>query len=93
MRQIANYIRRQFGAKRKKTFLEEVRSTTMILRRSPNIGPIDPLFDDRPIAYRSVIINGLSKMVYRVDDEKDVVYIVAFWDTRKEPQNQVDQVK
>ena len=56
----------------------------------PNIGPIEPLFDACPIAYRSIIINGLSKMVYYIDDE--TIYIVAFWDTRREPQSQAQQV-
>ena len=34
--------------------------------QSPGIGPIEPLFADRPKAYRSVIINGLNKLVYYV---------------------------
>lgn len=89
--QVANYVREQFGAKRMKVFLKEVRSTTKMLSHSPNIGPIDPLFDDRPIAYRYVIINNLSKMVYYIDD--DVIYIAAFWDTRCEPKKQAEQVK
>ena len=62
-----------------------------MLRRSPNVGSIDPLFADRSSAYRSIIINGLSKMVYRIDD--DIVYIVGFWDTRQEPEAQASQVK
>ena len=37
------------------------------------------------------IINGLSKLVYRIDD--DVIHIVAFWDTRMEPEHQAAQVK
>jgi len=55
------------------------------------LAPFDPLFADRPVAYRSIIINGLSKMVYRVDD--DVIHIVGFWDTRQEPEAQAAQVK
>jgi hypothetical protein len=34
---------------------------------------------------------GLNKMVYRVDG--DIIYIVAFWDTRKEPKEQANQIK
>ena len=89
--QVADYIRKQFGAKRMKVFLKEVRSTTKMLSSNPNIGPIDPLFEDRPIAYRYVIINNLSKLVYYIDD--DVIYIAAFWDTRREPKKQAEQVK
>ena len=89
--QIADYIRDQFGYKRKRKFIQEVDKTARILLRSPNIGQIDPLFDDRPSTYRSVIINGLNKLVYRIDD--DIIYVVAFWDTRMEPEAQAAQVK
>ena len=89
--QVASYICLQFGTKRKTLFLRDVREMTRLLRHSPNMGRIDPLFEDRPYAFRSVVINGLSKMVYRIDGE--TIYIVAFWDTRMEPEAQAAQVK
>ena len=89
--EVANYIRQQFGAKRKYKFKQEVRETTDRLKRSPNIGQIDPLYEDRTQAYRSVIINGLNKLVYRVDD--DTIHIVGFWDTRREPTDEAAQTE
>ena len=86
-KQVANYIRRQFGLKRKMAFMQEVDQTVRMLINQPNIGPIDPLYNDRAITYRSVIINGLNKLVYRIDG--DIIYIVDFWDTRREPTKQV----
>ena len=85
-KQVADYICREFGTKRKIRFLQQVRETTRKLRRSPNIGQIDSLYNDRPRTYRSVIINGLNKMVYFIED--DAIYIAAFWDTRSEPEAQ-----
>ena len=73
------------------TFIEQVDKTVNMIIRYPNIGSIDPLFSDRPYVYRSVIINGLSKLVYRIND--DIIHIVAFWDTRQEPEAQTEQVK
>lgn len=90
-RQVAAYIRREFGIKRAKKFRQEVDDTATMLLRSPGIGRIDPLYADRALTYRSVIINGLNKMVYRVDG--DIIYIVDFWDTRREPKNQARQTK
>ena len=81
--EVAAYIRRQFGAKRKIRFLQEVRETAKMLRNTPNIGQIDPLYVDRAQTYRSIVINGLNKLVYRIDG--DIIYIVDFWDTRREP--------
>ena len=89
--QVANYIRRQFGAKRKTRFLQEVRDMTQKIKRSPGIGQIDPLFPDRTRTYRSVIINGLNKMVYFT--EGDILYIAGFWDTRMNDEDQATQVK
>ena len=89
--QVANYIRRQFGSKRKTRFLQEVRDVTQQLKRSPGIGQIDPLFSDRTRTYRSVIINGLNKLVYFVSD--DILYIAGFWDTRMNDEEQATNVK
>ena len=89
--QVANYIRREFGARRKTRFLQEVRQVTQQLKRSPGIGQIDPLFSDRTRTYRSVIINGLNKLVYFT--EGDILYIAGFWDTRMQPEDQAVQVK
>ena len=89
--QVAEYIRDEFGARRKRQFIDEVRQMTRKLKCSPNIGQIDPLFAHHAATYRSVIINGLNKMVYRIDD--DIIYIIAFWDTRMEPEEQAAKVK
>lgn len=89
--QVAAYIRKEFGVKRAKRFRQEVDDTVNLLLRSPGIGQIDQLYADRPLTYRSVIINGLNKMVYRVDG--DIIYIVDFWDTRREPVSQANKVK
>ena len=90
-RQIARYINKNFGATALKDFLHEIDRTVNLIKSNPAIAHIDPLFDDRVSTYRSIIVNRLSKLVYRIDD--DVVNIVAFWDCRKDPTNQAAQVK
>lgn len=84
---IADYICESFGAKRMRQFRREVDQAVKMIVRHPNIGPIDPLFADRPKTYRSVIVGGLSKMVYSV--EGDVIVIAAMWDCRRDPESQV----
>ena len=90
---VADYIRKQFGAKHKNLFLQHVRQTTKMLRRNPNIGAIDPLFADRPETYRSVVVDDLSKMVYRYDEDEKIIHIVALWDCRMDPSTVADRVK
>ena len=89
--QVAKYIRKEFGNKRAKKFRQKVGDTVTMLMDNPYIGKIDPLFEGRALTYRSVIINGLSKMVYYVNG--DTIYIAAFWDTRMEPEEQATKVK
>jgi len=89
--QVATYIRRKFGIKREKEFRQEVGQVIQLILQNPNIGPIDPLFVDRPEAYRYMIINGLSKIVYRINN--DTIHIVGFWDCRQEPTTQAAQIK
>lgn len=90
-RQVTSYIRKEFGVKRAKKFRQEVDDTVNQLLRSPGIGQIDPLFRDRTRTYRSVIINGLNKLVYFT--EGDILYIVGFWDTRMDDEDQATKVK
>ncbi len=86
--QIARYIQSKFGSKAKKNFIKSVRETESLLKNSPYLGQIDSLFADRTFTYRSIIINGLSKLVYFVANE--TIYIAAFWDTRSEPNKQAE---
>ena len=91
MRQVARYVNRKFGRKARQDFMHRVKDTEQLILRQPNTGIIDPLYADRPLTYRSIIINGLNKMVYRI--EGDIIYIVDFWDTRREPTNQAAQTE
>ena len=87
--QIADYIYERFGEKRSMKFLDDVDEAVDMILHHPSIGTIDPLFADRSVTYRSVVVDGLSKMVYRVEDE--VIYIAAMWDCRREPHVQAEQ--
>lgn len=89
-KRVADYIRERFGVKSVRRFRQEVEQTTKMLREYPNLGSIDPLFADRPKAYRSVVIGGLSKLVYYIED--GIIYIAAFWDIRQDPENQTAKV-
>ena len=86
LRQVAHYVNRKFGRKARQEFRQRVRDAEKRIAAQPNIGAIDLLYADRQQTYRSIIVNGLNKMVYRV--EGDIIYIVDFWDTRREPTSQ-----
>lgn len=83
IRQIAIYIGKQFGHNRRERFMQEVRQARSLLESNPNIGHVEPLLAERPIMYRSYVINHLNKIVYRINN--DTIEIVAFWDVRRDP--------
>ena len=89
--QIAYYIRQRFDKNTMVAFMQEVRKTTRLLCQFPEMGRVDPLFEDRAYTYRSIIIHKLSKLVYRIDGS--IINIVAFWDCRRESNNQAAKVK
>jgi Txe/YoeB family toxin of Txe-Axe toxin-antitoxin module len=91
VRKTARYINSKFGKTSKDNFLLKVKQTKLFLETNPCLGPIEPLLSDRAMIYRSIVVNHLNKMVYRVLD--DYIEIVDFWDTRREPKKQAEQVK
>ena len=91
LRQTANYIRKEFGPQAKVEFMDEVKRTNALLSLNPSLGPRERYLEDMPSKYRSVVVRKHNKIVYRVVD--DHIEVVAFWDTRREPKNQAEQVK
>jgi plasmid stabilization system protein ParE len=91
IRQIAKYIQKEFGKDRRDEFMQEVRQTLRLIEGSPNIGSVEPLLAERTVMYRSYVMNHLDKIVYRIDG--DMIYIVAFWDVRRDPSTLANEVK
>jgi len=54
-----------------------------VLTKFPNIAPVEPLLEDEPITYRSLLVNRRYKIVYFVNDE--LIYIVAVFDCHQNP--------
>ena len=85
----AKYIKHKFGTNAKDEFMDEVQHTTILLGKYPYMGKEEPFMYDRPLEYRSIVVSRINKIVYRL--EENVLYIVALWDTRREPNAQAQQ--
>jgi len=88
--EIADYILVNFGYKARKNFLTEVYETVLLLATNPFMGKIEPILEDRPQTYRSLVINHINKVVYRAEDDRIVV--VAIWDCRRAPETLAGQI-
>ena len=93
IRKTARQIKQDFGMKSRDKFLSKVTETRMLLATNPYLGPVEPLLADLPQTYRSVVVGKLNKMVYCIEEDEKVIYVVAFWDCRREPATLASQVK
>ena len=91
IRQTARYIQKEFGKKARVDFRNEIQHIVKLLQENPLLGPDERYLADAPVLYRSIVVNRLNKIVYWIND--DVIEIVDFWDTRREPENQAKQTK
>ena len=87
LKKTAEYILEKFGEKNKVVFIEEVYKTAKLLETNPYLGQVEPLLVDFPEMYRSIVVNLLNKIIYRIENDK--ILIVALWDVRREPKNNV----
>ena len=87
----AAYIFNEFGAMPLIDFYKNLDEIEEDLSDFPELGRIEPLLQDRSKSYRSLAATKYNKIIYYVDDDK--IYIVDFWDTRREPKAQVSRLK
>lgn len=85
---ILNYIFTEFGSKASYKFLQSIERTTKVLESNPYAGRIEALLIGSKKEYRSLPVNKINKLVYRIDNE--TIVIVALWDTRREPKKLSD---
>lgn len=60
-----------------------------MLAANPYMGPLEPLLAERRTSYRSFVVHEHYKLIYWVDEEKEILYVSDLWDTRREPEGLV----
>ena len=87
----ADYIFDEFGAMPLHDFYNNLDEIENNLIAFPEMGKVEPLLQDRSKLYRSIVASKYNKIIYFVDE--DIIYIVDFWDTRREPKAQASRLK
>ena len=90
LQQTSNYIRKEFGKRSKQKFLDEVLHVASLLENNPYLGQVEPLLDEAPVKYRSIVINHINKLVYYIHE--NTLEIVVLWDTRREPKSLLNEI-
>lgn len=81
-----DYIVVEFGAHAAEKFYKQTEKWQDVLSSSPLAGKIEPLLNNRSRSYRSIVITKQNKLIYYIENE--TIFIVDFWDTRREPKQQ-----
>ena len=90
-RKAALYILHEWGVSALRKFKENTEEIQDKLIEFPSLGKVEPLLADRSRLYRSIVISKQNKIIYCIQD--DTIYIVDFWDTRREPKQQAKKTK
>ena len=89
--QTAEYIRLRDGENACEDFIRAIDETVETLKTFPKRGAEEQLFRKNPLHFRSITIQKLNKIIYRIDED-GIVYIVDFWDTRMKPWTLINRV-
>lgn len=77
----------RFGEKVAKRFFVRIKAYDSRLAAFPYMGKVEHLLSGLSKEYRSLVVHEHYKLIYRVSEEEDTVYVVALWDTRRNPQD------
>ena len=90
---VMEYGRREFGERTTRRLYTRIMSYEPLLAANPKLGVEEPLLAGRKRAYRSIVVHKLFKLVYYINEPKQVIYIAALWDTRREPRTQAQTTR
>lgn len=76
---------RLFGSKVAQKFYHNVLSDIHLLANNPQLGAIEPLLEGRSRSYRSLLVHKHFKLIYYINANRNTLYLIAMWDTRREP--------
>lgn len=73
-----------FGERAAIMFYQKIKMWAERLVMYPELGSAEPLLANRKHLYRSLIVHEHHKLIYYIDEKKQIVYIVDLWDMRRE---------
>lgn len=62
------------------------------LANFPQMAPIEPLLSDAPVTVRSLVVRGIFKVIYFVDEEQEIINILTIWDCRQDDKRMSEEV-
>ena len=79
---IIDYLADEFGRKHAKRYVQKVYSEVERLKTNPELGQEEPILEGARYEFHRLVIEDLTKVIYRVTD--DSIEIADVWDTRQD---------
>lgn len=79
------YGAKVWGNDAARKFRNQLIKEQSLLSAHPNMGKTEPLLETFTKNYRSLVVHKHFKLVYYIDERQQTLFIVALWDTRREP--------
>ena len=89
----ADYCAETFGGLFVLEFAKKAEEKIDRICKFPESGTREHLLKEKDSAFRYVYIQKRIQLIYRLDEELQIVYIVDVWDTRMDPQHLLDRMK
>lgn len=87
------YCAETFGMKTALDSIKTVDEKIESLCRFPESGTPEPLLRGERFMYRFFHIQKRIKLIYRYDEQQQIIYIVDVWNTRMSPEHLIKRMK
>ena len=88
---LLDYVGQEFGLRAMQKLYARLLSYEPLLAANPGMGRKEPLLENHPKGFRSIVVHKYCKLIYYV--EEDGIHIADLWDTRREPATQTDNIE
>lgn len=91
LKEIAEYYKKEYSEQSAKKIVSQIRTAVDKLKNFPELAAIEPLLEDMPKTFRSLVVARNYKVIYYIDSE--TIYISRIWDCRQAPETNVKKIK
>lgn len=89
----ADYCAETFGGLFVSEFAKKAEEKIERICKFPESGTREPLLKEKDSAFRYVYIQKRIKLIYRYDEELQIVYIEDVWNTKMDLEHLLDRMK
>jgi plasmid stabilization system protein ParE len=93
LRDIFEYYQEVSSKKVAKNMITEIIQTTKTLSNYPQMAAIEPYLRDCSKTYRSFVVKHIFKIVYFIDEGKNVIVIATIWSCRQNPETLRNEIE